>query len=140
MQVTTYHQANTSNSSSESDAVDETGLTGTSDYFKEATEHVEIADDAISEDGLSCDEDNDATAVRDIQTDSDLKVDTPSSDVYESKIARDTVEDSFGEDHTRLLTGEELVDLLSNISPVKDGALTTVGMVNILCLLYLCIV
>ncbi len=30
---------------------------------------------------------------------------------------------------TRLLTGEELVELLLSVSPVQDGALTTVGMV-----------
>ncbi len=31
---------------------------------------------------------------------------------------------------TRLLTGEELVELMLSVSPVKDGGLTTVGMVG----------
>ncbi len=31
---------------------------------------------------------------------------------------------------TRLLTGEELVELLLSVSPVQDGGLTTVGMVG----------
>ena len=39
-------------------------------------------------------------------------------------------DDDDREGDTRLLTGEELVELLLSVSPVQDGGLTTVGMVG----------
>ncbi len=38
--------------------------------------------------------------------------------------------DDDREGDTRLLTGEELVELLLSVSPIQDGGLTTVGMVG----------
>ena len=129
VQLNSYHQVNTSNSSSEE--VDETGT-----ILREATDSIETVDDTTGESGSSSDEDNDVTAGRDIRTETDVKLGT-NSDVCESQITKvETAENSSEEDHTRLLTGDGLVELLLAISPVKDGTLTTVGMVKYtLCLI-----
>ena len=128
VQLNSYHQVNTSNSSSEE--VDKIGT-----ILEEATESIEIADDTTGESGSSSDEDNDVTAGRDIRTETDVKLGT-NSDVCESQITKETAENSSEEDHTRLLTGDGLVELLLATSPVKDGTLTTVGMVKYtLCLI-----
>ena len=123
VQLTSYHQVNTSNSSSEE--VNETGT-----ILREATDSIEIADDTTGESGSSSDEDNDVTAGRDIRAETGVKL-GPNSDVCESQITKESAENSSEEDHTRLLTGDGLVELLLAISPVKDGALTTVGMVTL---------
>ena len=50
--------------------------------------------------------------------------------------------DDDEEGDTRLLTGEELVELLLSVSPVQDGGLTTVGMVGgwIIMFRYTCVI
>ncbi len=50
--------------------------------------------------------------------------------------------DDDEEGDTRLLTGEELVELLLSVSPVQDGGLTTVGMVGgwIIMFCYTCVI
>lgn len=95
-----------------------------------------------TEESCEVDVEGEATALANGATVSSDGGESSSEDEVEATICRDeqmdyadssqceqAVQTATGDDEARLLNGEELIDLLLSISPVKEGELTTVGMV-----------